>query len=242
MVNINELKVGDRVRGVGSPVGHCINNELGTVKEIDVEENVITINFDNPVGFWGDEDLGIAKKHGLCVESGDIERVQNNENDKIYFAKVKLGAIIPSKREEDGCYDIHACFEQDEITILPGEIKMIPTGISSAFSPKFRIGFRERGSTGTIGASYKAGQIDSGYRNEWFVPINNTQRKPIVISKLIGKDKVEKDYAVFYPYNKAIVSAALEEVPVVEVIEISAEELQAIPSERGNGCLGSSGK
>lgn len=162
-------------------------------------------------------------------------------NSIIYFAKLKKEVIIPSKREEDGCYDIYACFDEDEITILPNEIKLIPTGLLSACPSNYRFALRERGSTGTIGMSYKAGQIDSGYRGEWFIPINNTNKKPIVISKFIEK-KIEKDYAIFYPYTKAIVSVALEYVPVVEIKEVSVDKIQAIPSERGDGNRGSSRK
>ena len=33
----------------------------------------------------------------------------------IYFAKVNPKAIIPSKRVEDGAFDIYACFEEDAI-------------------------------------------------------------------------------------------------------------------------------
>ena len=28
--------------------------------------------------------------------------------DRLIFAKMKSNAVIPSKREEDGCYDIYA--------------------------------------------------------------------------------------------------------------------------------------
>lgn len=48
--------------------------------------------------------------------------------------------------------------------------------------------------------------------------------------------------AMFYPDTKAIAQLVLHEVPVVDIKEISYEELKAIPSERGNGKLGSSGK
>lgn len=161
--------------------------------------------------------------------------------NKIFFSKLKEEAIIPSKRDEDACYDVYACFEQEEITILPNEIKLIPTGIASACDLKYRFALRERGSTGTRGMAFRAGQIDSGYRDEWFIPINNTGNKPIVISKLVSK--VEKlDYAIFYPYKKAIVSVALEFVPDVIVEEIPYDELKKIESERGMGALGSSGK
>ena len=32
-------------------------------------------------------------------------------NSKIVFAKMREGAVIPSKRMEDGAFDIYACFE-----------------------------------------------------------------------------------------------------------------------------------
>lgn len=47
---------------------------------------------------------------------------------------------------------------------------------------------------------------------------------------------------IILPYEKAISQLLLLPVPVVEVQEISYEELLAIPSERGLGRCGSSGK
>lgn len=52
----------------------------------------------------------------------------------------------------------------------------------------------------------------------------------------------EDDAAIIYPYSKAIAQAEVCEVPVMNQYEITYEELQAIPSERGTGALGSSGK
>jgi dUTP pyrophosphatase len=160
--------------------------------------------------------------------------------DIIKFARIREGAIIPSKREEDGCYDIYANFDEDYIEIKPNEIKMIPTGIASAFDSKYRIGIRERGSTGTKGMSVRSGQIDSGYRGEWFIPINNTSNKTMLIAKY--PEDFDSEKFVIYPYKKAIAQAALEFVPDVDVEEVFYDELQKISSERGAGKLGSSGK
>ena len=169
----------------------------------------------------------------------------DNKNE-IYFAKIRINAIIPSKREEDGCYDVYACFDEDYIAIPPSSIKLIPTGVASAFNSKYRVGVRERGSSGTKGLAYRAGQIDSGYRDEWFIPINNTTNKLIVITKLYYLQEnpflSECEDIIVYPYNKAICQVALEEVPQVKVKEISYDILKNIPSERGIGKLGSSGK
>ena len=46
--------------------------------------------------------------------------------------------ILPTKRDEDGCYDLYAYFEEPAFTIPSGTIKLIPTGIKSAFDKKRR--------------------------------------------------------------------------------------------------------
>lgn len=163
------------------------------------------------------------------------------DKNTIYFAKLKEGAKIPTKIEENMCYDIYACFDQDNFIINPHSTALVPTGICSAFDSKWGISLRERGSTGSIGMKTSAGQIDSGYRGEWFVALTNTNDKPIVISKEVEKTTITEDY-IFYPYSKAICQAKVEEVPVIEIQEIDADVLKQIPSIRGEGKLGSSGK
>ena len=49
------------------------------------------------------------------------------KKQQLLFAKTKEGAIIPSKREEDGAFDIYACFEEEYMIIKPHETKLIPT-------------------------------------------------------------------------------------------------------------------
>ena len=57
-------------------------------------------------------------------------------NKKIYFTKIKINAITPTKREEDMAYDVYACFDEDKMIIQPHSTKLIPTGIVSAFDKK----------------------------------------------------------------------------------------------------------
>lgn len=171
--------------------------------------------------------------------------------NNIKFARVRPGAIIPTKRREDMGYDIYPCFDETAIFLKPHETKLIPTGIASACDAGYGFILRERGSTGSKGIALRSGVIDSGYRNEWFVCITNTTNKVLAITKLsneatiytYNKDiRFGEDYFIFYPYSKAIAQALLIEVPDVEAEEISYKELQDIPSERGLGALGSSGK
>jgi len=200
--------------------------KVGVIKEIEDFKYKVTY-FDN------------NKRKVEWFDFNDLREYK--QKDTILFAKIKPNAIIPTKRHEDGCYDIYACFEEDYILIQPGEIKIIPTGIATSFSPKYRFEVRERGSSGTKGLARRAGQIDSGYRDEWLVPINNTTSKDIIITKQVEEIKKYND-RIEYPYSKAIAQAALEFVPDVVIKEIHYEELKEIPSERGMGRLGASGK
>lgn len=170
-------------------------------------------------------------------------------NTKVYFAKVKPEARIPSKRLEDAGFDIYACFDDDYLIIKPHETKLIPTGIATACDSDYCLILKERGSTGTFGLGQRSGVIDSGYRGEIFVPLTNTTNSAIAIIRNL--DAVHNinwckwdscGGGKIYPYEKAICQALVIPVPLTEVEEISFDDLQAIKSERGSGALGSSGK
>jgi dUTP pyrophosphatase len=163
------------------------------------------------------------------------------KENELLFAKVRENAIIPSKEEEDGCYDLYACFDEEKIIIKPHTNKLISTGIASAFDPKYRMAVRERGSNTKSTMITMAGQIDSGYRGEIFVSIYNGNNKKIVISKNTHK-VVNELFSIIVPYSKAICQFAIEEVPVMIDKEIDYETLKTIPSKRGTGLLGSSSK
>ncbi len=93
----------------------------------------------------------------------------------------------------------------------------------------------------------RCGVIDSGYRNEIFVPITNTTTLNMYIIKKRVQDQSialygMPYYGILYPYEKAIAQILLVPVPTADVEEISYEELKAISSSRGMGALGSSSK
>ena len=123
---------------------------------------------------------------------------------------------------------------------------MIPTGLASACSDDYVFVLRERGSDGSNVVAQRCGVIDSGYRNEWFVPLTNTNDYSVFITKDNSKTPV-REYlngttSINYPYTKGIAQALLLPVPKVESKEVSYEELKDFTSERGMGALGSSGK
>ena len=158
----------------------------------------------------------------------------------IKFAKVNPNATIPSKRLEDGWYDIYMCSE-DDIVIPSHTVKLVPTGIASVLDTNYRMGIFERGSNTKSTLIVMAGRVDSGYRGEWFVALYNGNDIPVEISNNITEIEKTEDY-IRIPSSKAIAQASLEEVPYANVEEITYDELKAIPSDRGIGMLGSSSK
>lgn len=170
-----------------------------------------------------------------------LDKVRQTDSvDNIKFARKDSSVKFPTKRNEDGCYDIYAHIIED--FVIPSHTnELIPTGLYSAFDKKYRIAIRERGSNTKANMIVMAGQIDSGYRGEWFVSIYNGNNKDIILSNNIDK-VVDSGCAIYVPTSKAIAQFAVEYVPIVNLSEISVEELQKIDSERGVGALGSSNK
>ena len=159
----------------------------------------------------------------------------------LYFAKTRPGAVIPAKRPEDSGYDIYSCFAEESMTLNPGDIKLIPTGIASAFAREYVLFIKERSSTGSIGLSTRMGVIDSGFRGEIMIGLNNTSNIPIVITKAVSQISREEGL-IRYPYIKAIAQAVLCVIPKLEVEELDYDELLKINSDRGVSFLGASGK
>lgn len=164
--------------------------------------------------------------------------------DTIMFAKLYDDVCVPTKRDEDGCFDIYPHFDSEHMYFAPHETRMVPTGLISAFDQSYQVFLKERGSTGTKGIGQRSGVIDSGYRGEWLIPITNHNDKPLLITKETSEMALEalSDDYVVYPYSKAICQAAVVPVPPVHVEEVSKDYIRSIPSERGEGRLGSSGK
>lgn len=170
--------------------------------------------------------------------------------EKIKFAKVKDNAIIPTREVYNAGYDIYPCFEQNYMIIHPLETRLIPTGIATSIPINYYFQIQERGSSGSKGIKYSAGVIDSSYRGEWFLATTNTNIKDVMIVKKeflntlnIEDKKLLEKKCIIYPYEKALFQAIIHNVcNELETEEISFEELSKIPSERGIGKLGSSGK
>lgn len=178
----------------------------------------------------------------------DIKQLKEND---LKFAKVKPNAIIPTKNDTDAGYDIYADLEDTtgyegkytSVFLCPHETRLIPTGIACAMHPSKYIQICERGSTGSKGIKVSAGIIDSSYRGEIFIAITNVNDCNVMITdKDLDSRYIINKNDILYPKDKAIAQLIVHEVPIMDIEEISYEELKQIPSDRGVGSLGSSGK
>ena len=159
----------------------------------------------------------------------------------IQFAKLRPGAKIPSKRDEDSDYDLYACFDEEEFVIPAFSTRLVPTGLISAFDESLGVKFEERGSNTKWCGIIQAGVIDSGYRGEWLCAVYNGNPVPVHITKAVGEVQRLED-RVLVPYAKAICQFHVREILPVNVQEHTADEILSIKSARGAGKLGSSGK
>ncbi len=159
----------------------------------------------------------------------------------IQFAKLRPGAKIPSKRDEDSDYDLYACFDEEEFVIPAFSTRLVPTGLFSAFDESLGVKFEERGSNTKWCGIIQAGVIDSGYRGEWLCAVYNGNPVPVHITKAVGEVQRLED-RVLVPYAKAICQFHVREILPVNVQEHTADEILSIKSARGAGKLGSSGK
>ena len=143
----------------------------------------------------------------------------------IKIKKLKDNAIIPTRGTVGSAgMDLYACID-NEITIAPNQLKIIPTGIAIALPSSDVAAFLyARSGLGVkhgICLSNGVGVVDSDYRGEICVGLCNVSSEPYTISK-----------------NERIAQMVIAPVVMAEFTE--AEELDE--TLRGEGGFGSTGK
>lgn len=141
----------------------------------------------------------------------------------IKFAKYIPTATIPMGREEDLGLDFYY-FDKTRLTytLKPHTVEKLPTGIIMAMDDNYGIILKERSSLGSKGIAIRAGVIDSGYRGEVIVCLENTTDKPYNLD-----------------LTKAIAQGVLVPNPKKVIEEYTINEIMAIDSKRGVEGFGS---
>lgn len=144
---------------------------------------------------------------------------------KLFIKKLNEKAIVPKQATSGSAgYDLYACIDTP-VTINPNEIVKIPTGISVALEENNAvILIYARSSLATkhgVTLANCVGVVDSDYRGEVIVALNNLSKEPYTITQ-----------------NERIAQIVITPIFTPEIEEV--DELS--DTERGSGGFGSTGK
>lgn len=143
---------------------------------------------------------------------------------KLTFKKLNENAIIPSRATPGSAgLDVYACLDEPVI-LEPGEIKMIPTGLTAMTDcdDVALLIYPRSGLASKHGISLAncVGVVDSDYRGAWFVPLINHGKQPFTVENGMRIAQLVPTKVLF---------------PEIEIGDSLTE------TERGSGGFGSSG-
>ncbi len=143
---------------------------------------------------------------------------------KLTFKKINENAVIPTRATPSSAgLDIYACLDEPA-DIAPGEIKMIPTGLSAMADSDdvVMLIYPRSGLSSKYGVSLAncVGVVDSDYRGAWFIPLINHGKQTFTVENGMRIAQLIPTKALF---------------PEIEVSDTLTE------TERGSRGFGSSG-
>jgi dUTP pyrophosphatase len=135
---------------------------------------------------------------------------------RVQFKRVHAGARLPSRAHEtDGAYDVYLV---EDAVVAPGEATRLPLGFAAAIPDGYFVRLTGRSSTQFF---IREGLIDSGYRGEWRIAVQNVSREPLTLK---AGDRIGQ-------------------LVLQRVIDVAWEEVEELPeSDRGAKGFGSTGR
>ena len=141
---------------------------------------------------------------------------------KILFKKTNMHAIVPTyAKENDACCDLYAT---EDITIIPGQIKLIDTGIAIELPVGFEAQIRPRSGNAWrhgITVLNSPGTIDADFRSSLKIILINHGNKDFLV---LRGDRI----------------AQMKFSPVYTGVFVEVDELSS--TERGTDGCGSTGR
>lgn len=161
-------------------------------------------------------------------------------NGKLKLARMHPDVILPKfAKDGDSCMDLHAYIQEQtwyatrptptikkEISIPPGEVRLVPTGIKCELAPGYEIQIRSRSGFSSKNRTVLAngiGTLDAAYRGEWKVALFNLGPTPVIVN-----------------HGDKIAQFRICEAPAFDYEVVDEKDLGA--SDRGQGGFGSTGQ
>lgn len=144
---------------------------------------------------------------------------------ELKIKKLREKAILPTRGTKGSAgADLYACIEES-VTINPGDLKLIPTGVAIALPDSSSVAYLyARSGLGVkhgICLANGVGVVDSDYRGEIMVGLCNVSGEPYTVEP-----------------NERIAQMVISPVIIPELVEV--EKLDE--TDRGEGGFGSTGK
>jgi dUTP pyrophosphatase len=140
---------------------------------------------------------------------------------KLRVKRITPGAKIPVYHHPgDAGMDL---FAAEEVSLAPGEVKAVPTGIKMAIPDGYVGLIWDKSGLSLQGVHRLAGVVDAGYRGEVKIVMANLTKEPFV----------------FKPGQKAA-QMLIQPVQAVEIVEAGEADLDE--TSRGAGGFGSTGR
>ena len=155
----------------------------------------------------------------------DSERINWKEllSIKLQWKKLTPTAKGPQKaHSEDAAWDLYADCPTEPIILLPGDTRIVPTGLAIMPPEGWSCSIRGRSGMNSKGKLVILGLVDSFYTGPWGVVLHNASSEKITIA-----------------HHDKIAQFTVEKVWVSELQEV--EEFNNTGSRGANG-FGSSGK
>ena len=157
----------------------------------------------------------------------------------IYIEKISEDAVMPFYAHE-GDAGMDLCANED-VMIAPGETKLVPTGLKMAIPVGYEVQIRPRSGISLktkLRVANAPGTIDSGYRGEVCVIMDNISDPRFVENRITIEDKGQQGTYLIKKGNR-IAQMVIASVVKGEIIE--CQNVESIDSDRGVGGFGSSG-
>lgn len=211
----------------------------GTIEDLRTQSDSIIKAFDEI------EELSQNKKDFLKaifdITANALEEFTEKERITIPIQFLNKSVQMPTyAHDTDSGMDIYAL---EDITIKPGETKLIPTGIKVAIPDGYELQVRPKSGRclkTKLRIANTPGTIDAGYRDEIGVIVDNIEPP---IKKIIYnyEDKTtEIEYGSSYTIGKGEKFAQLVLQKVPQIIFRKVEDINLYSGDRGGG-FGSSG-
>ena len=104
--------------------------------------------------------------------------------DVVVKCKVSPGALLPVYKTDEAAGADICAFVQEDVTLFPGDTKIIPTGVFLETPPGYEVQLRPRSglaANNSITVVNTPGTIDSDYRGEIKVILINHGKEPFTV-------------------------------------------------------------